>query len=384
MTGYKPPLRYGMVGGGRGGFIGHVHRMAASLDGEFELVAGALSSTPDRAHASAAELGIAADRSYADFNDMAIRESRREDGIEAVVIVTPNNLHAGPVKAFIDAGIHVICDKPLCTTLEEATELHRIVTESRRVFVLTHCYTGYPMVREARRLITDGTIGALRLVHVEYPQGWLATRLEDTGEKKASWRTDPLQSGPGGCVADIGTHAYHMARFVSGLGVEAISAQLTSFIAGRRVDDDVQVKLRYEQGALGLLWASQVAVGHENGLRFRIYGETGSLEWVQSNPNYLWHASIGKPQQILSRAGECATNASLEVSRVAAGHPEGYVEAFSTLYREAAAAIRAWQVGRQPDPELSCPGIDDGLEGMQFIDACIRSSGRSGEWVSLS
>ena len=384
MADYRSPLRYGMVGGGRGGFIGHVHRMAASLDGEFELVAGALSSDPGRAHSSAAELGIAADRSYADFNDMAVRESRHEDGIEAVVIVTPNNLHAGPVKAFIDAGIHVICDKPLCTTVEEAKELHRIVTDSRRVFVLTHCYTGYPMVREARSLVADGAIGALRLVHVEYPQGWLATRLEDTGEKKASWRTDPVQSGPGGCVADIGTHAYHMARFVSGLGVEEISAQLTSFIDGRRVDDDVQVKLRYEQGARGLLWASQVAVGHENGLRFRIYGETGSLEWVQANPNYLLHSSIGKPQQILSRAGDGATDASLQVSRVAAGHPEGYVEAFSTLYREAAAAIRAWQQGLQPGPELACPGIDDGLEGMQFIDACIRSSSRSGAWVSLS
>ncbi len=383
MDGYKRPINYGMVGGGRGGFIGHVHRMAAGLDGHFRLVAGALSSDPERAHASAADLGIAPDRSYADFNEMALRESRREDGIEAVVIVTPNHVHAAPIKAFIEAGIHVICDKPLCTSLSEAEELHRTVTESARVFVLTHNYTGYPLVRQARQMIKEGRIGKLRLVHVEYPQGWLATRLEDTGEKKASWRTDPDQSGPGGCVADIGTHAFHMARFVSQLKVDSISAQLSSFIDGRRVDDDVQVNMRFEGGASGWLWASQVAVGYENGLRFRMFGETGTLEWVQAEPNHLWYSSIDNPKQLLTRAGLGSTSDSLGVTRVAAGHPEGYVEAFSTIYSEAASALREWQSGRKPGPKLLHPGIDDGLEGMRFIDACIRSSANGGEWTSL-
>ena len=384
MQGYKRPIRYGMVGGGHTGFIGHVHRMAAALDRNFMLVAGALSSDPKRAHESAADLGIAQDRSYADFNEMAARESRREDGIEAVVIVTPNDLHAQPIRAFIEAGIHVICDKPLCTTLEEAVNLHRLVSESGRVFVLTHCYTGYPMVRQARQMIADGEIGELRLVHVEYPQGWLATRLEDTGERKSAWRTDPDRSGPGGCVADIGTHAYHMARFVSQLGVDSISAQLTTFVPGRRVDDDVQAKLRFENGARGILWASQVAVGHENGLRFRIYGKSGGLEWIQADPNCLWHTQLDKPKQMLSRAGIGGNCASLRWSRVAAGHPEGYVEAFSTIYSEAAEAVRAWQNGKRPGPDVLHPGIDDGLEGMQFIDTCIRSSANCGEWTGLA
>ena len=384
MEGYKRPIRCGMVGGGRGGFIGHVHRAAATLDGNFELVAGALSSDPERARASAADLGMAPDRAYTDYRQMAKQEARREDGIEAVIIVTPNNVHAGPVKAFIDAGIHVICDKPLCTTVEEAEELRRLVLESGRVFVLTHTYTGYPMVRQARQMIADGIIGKLRLVVVEYPQGWLATKLEDTGEKKSSWRTDPVQSGPGGCVADIGTHAYHMARFISQLKVEEISAQLTTFVPGRRVDDDVQASLRFEQGALGMLWASQVAVGIENGLRFRVYGETGGLEWVQLNPDRLLYTTLDKPMQVLTRAGVGGTSASLRVTRVAAGHPEGSLSSFATIYSEAARAIRAWQDGRRPDQDVTYPDICDGLEGMRFIQACFDSSSNSRAWTKLS
>ncbi len=383
MEGYRRPIRCGMVGGGRGGFIGHVHRAAAILDGNFELVAGALSSDPERAQSSAADLGMAPDRGYTDYEQMAKQESRREDGIEAVIIVTPNNVHAGPVKAFIDAGIHVICDKPLCTTVEEAEELHRLVLESGRVFVLTHTYTGYPMVRQARQMIANGDIGKLRLVVVEYPQGWLATKLEDTGEKKSSWRTDPVRSGPGGCVADIGTHAYHMARFVSQLKVEEISAQLTAFVPGRRVDDDVQANLRFEQGALGLLWASQVAVGIENGLRFRVYGETGGLEWIQLEPDRLLYTTLDKPMQVLTRAGVGGTSASLRVSRVAAGHPEGSLSSFATIYSEAARAIRAWQDGKRPDPDVTYPDICDGLEGMRFIQACFDSSNNSRAWTKL-
>ena len=336
------------------------------------------------ARASAADLGLAPERGYADYRKMAKQESRREDGIEAVIIVTPNNVHAGPVKAFIDAGIHVICDKPLCTTVEEAEELRRLVLESGRVFVLTHTYTGYPMVRQARQMIADGDIGPLRLVVVEYPQGWLATKLEDTGEKKSSWRTDPVQSGPGGCVADIGTHAYHMARFVSQLKVEEISAQLTTFVPGRRVDDDVQANLRFEQGALGMLWASQVAVGIENGLRFRVYGEKGGLEWVQLDPDRLLFTTLDKPMQVLTRAGVGGTSASQRVSRVAAGHPEGSLDSFATIYSEAARAIRAWQDGKRPDPDVTYPDIYDGLEGMRFIQACFESSNNSRAWTKLA
>ncbi|MCY3879384.1 MAG: Gfo/Idh/MocA family oxidoreductase [Rhodobacteraceae bacterium] len=379
MTEIRQPIRYGMVGGGLGGFIGGVHRIAAAMDGEFRLVAGALSSNPEVAHASACQLGLPADRSYADYRRMAAVESEREDGMQAVVIVTPNHLHAEQAKAFLAAGIHVICDKPLTATLDQALELYRVAKRSDRIFAVTYCYTGYPMVREARQRIRDGEIGALRLIDVEYPQGWLATALEETGDKKASWRTDPLQSGPGGCVADIGTHAYHMARFVSGDAVESVSAQLTRFSPGRRVDDDVQARLRFAGGAQGMLWASQVAVGHENGLKFRIYGESGSLEWVQADPTYLWKSTLDGPRQLLTRAGAGVGNGSLRHCRTAAGHPEGYLEAFATIYTEAAEWIRAGEA----TAENLCPGIEDGLEGMRFIDACIASSNQDGAWTDL-
>ena len=380
---YLRPIRYGMVGGGIGGFIGHVHRTAASLDGHFELVAGALSSDPSRAEASAEELGIDPERRYRSFDAMAEAETGRPDGIEAVVVVTPNHLHAAPCKAFVKAGIHVICDKPLTATLEEAEDLHSCVKQSDRVFALTHCYSGYPMVRQAREMVRGGELGEIRLVQVEYPQGWLATPLEQTGDKKASWRTDPAQSGPGGCVADIGTHAFHLARFVSGLAVAKVSAELTSFVPDRRVDDNVSVRLRFANGARGGLWASQVAIGHENGLRIRVYGETGALEWVQADPNYMWFSKLGQPRQLLTRAGAGDGPASLRVCRVAAGHPEGYHEAFANIYAEAAADIRARDAGLTLDPDVTYPDIDDGLEGMQFIYACIESSNGDGKWVSL-
>ena len=383
MGNYVRPIRYGMVGGGQGGFIGHVHRTAASLDGHFVLVAGALSSDPHRAEASAKELGIIRDRRYRTFEAMAEAESTRSDGIEAVVIVTPNHLHAAPSKVFVNAGMHVICDKPLTATLEEAVDLHEFVKSSDRVFALTHCYSGYPMVREAKAMVGSGELGDIRLVQVEYPQGWLAEPVEETGDKKAVWRTDPARSGPGGCVADIGTHAFHLARFVSELEVEGISAELTSFVPNRRVDDNVSVRLRFANGARGGLWASQVAVGHENGLRIRIYGAEAALEWAQADPNYLWFSQIGQPRQLLTRAGDGAGPASARVCRVAAGHPEGYQEAFANIYSEAAAAIRAKDAGMPLDPSVTYPDIDDGLEGMRFIYACIESSSGDSKWVSL-
>ena len=373
-----------MVGGGTGGFIGGVHRIAAAMDGHFTLIAGALSSQPDNAHASARQLGIDPDRSYADWREMAAAESRRDDGIEAVVIVTPNHLHAEQAKTFVEAGIHVICDKPLTATLDEAIELHRTVKVSDRAFAVTYCYTGYPMVREARQRIKEGDIGEIRLVAVEYPQGWLATPPEKTGDKKALWRTDPRLSGPGGCVADIGTHAFHMARFVADLAVDSISAQLTSFGPGRRVDDDVQVRMRFANGARGMIWASQVAVGHENGLKFRIYGENGGLEWVQADPTYLWRSADGEPRQLLTRAGAGAGSLALKNCRTSAGHPEGYLEAFATIYSEAAELIRAADAGEPTGQDVLCPGIDDGVEGMKFIQACINSSANDGMRTRLN
>ncbi len=380
---FQTPIKYGMIGGGRTGFIGPVHRIAAAMDNNFQLVAGAFSSQPEVAHASARELGINSNRSYESARQMASQEASRPDGVSAVVIVTPNHLHAEQAKAVLDAGIHVICDKPLTSTLADAIDLHRVASASDRVFAVTYCYTGYPMVREARQRVLRGELGTIRMVHVEYPQGSLATPVEKTGVKKAVWRTDPKRSGPGGTIADIGTHAYHMARFVSGLRLEALSAQLTSFVPERRVDDDAQVKLRFEGVARGFIWASQVAVGHENGLKFRIYGESGSLEWTQADPNYLWHSRIDAPRQMLTRAGVGTGAESFRYCRASAGHPEGYLEAFATIYSEAASLIRAAEAGIPAEADVLCPNIDDGLEGMRFVDACIRSSTADGAWTSL-
>ena len=296
-------IRLGMVGGGQGAFIGAVHRIAARIDGQFELVAGALSSEPARAKASALELGIAAERSYGSFEEMARAEAERPDGIEAVSIVTPNHVHAPAAHAFLEAGIHVICDKPMTTTVAEAQGLVDLVEKSGKVFVLTHNYTGYPMMRQARAMIAQGELGDIRVVQAEYPQDWLTERAELSGSKQAEWRTDPKRSGAGGSIGDIGTHAYNLAAFVTGLETDALLAQLTTFVPGRLLDDDVQILLRYKGGARGMLWASQVAVGNENGLKLRIYGTKGGLEWTQADPNYLWFTRFGQPKQLLTRAG---------------------------------------------------------------------------------
>ena len=377
------PIRYGMVGGGRSALIGSVHRIAAQMDGNFELVAGALSSDAERAKASAADLRLSPERGYANYEEMAEAERARSDGIEAVVICTPNHVHAGPATAFLNAGIHVICDKPLTATLEEAEELHRVAKASGKVFVLTHNYTGYPMVREARSRVKSGELGEIRLVQVEYPQDWLATPLENTDHKQADWRTDPARSGPGGCVADIGTHAFHLARFVSGLRVDRLSADLATFVPGRPLDDNVHVMLKFENGARGMLWASQVAPGHENGLRVRIYGEKAGLEWVQADPNYLWVAELNRPRKLITRGGHGSGADAAKHIRVPPGHPEGYFEAFATIYTEAAEAIRASDGGKSIPADLLHPGIDDGLEGMRFIYACLDSSRKDSAWVHL-
>ena len=376
-------IRLGMVGGGQGAFIGAVHRIAARIDDQFELAAGALSSDPVRARASAAEIGIAPDRSYGSYEEMARAEAARPDGIEAISIVTPNNVHAPAAKAFLNAGIHVICDKPMTTTVAEAQELVDLVGKTGKVFVLTHNYTGYPMIRQARAMVAAGELGEIRLVQAEYPQDWLTERAELSGSKQAEWRTDPKRSGAGGAIGDIGTHAYNLAAFVSGLETDELLAQLTTFAPGRLLDDDVQILLRYKGGARGMLWASQVAVGNENGLKLRVYGTRGGLEWTQADPNYLWFTRFGEPKQLLTRAGAVAWPQAARVSRVPGGHPEGYLEGFATIYAEAARAIRAARDGARPDAEVIYPTVEDGLAGMRFIEAAVASSKAGNVWTKV-
>lgn len=371
-------IRLGMVGGGQGAFIGAVHRIAARLDGAYDLVAGALSSDPQRAKASAAELGLDPARSYGSFEEMASAEAAREDGIEAVAIVTPNHMHYPAAKAFLDAGIHVICDKPLTSTLGDAKLLGDCVKASGKLFVLTHNYTGYPMIRQAREMIANGDLGNLRLVQAEYVQDWLT---EEVHNKQADWRTDPKRSGAGGCIGDIGTHAYQLSQFVTGLTTDSVLADLTSFVPGRQVDDNVAVLLRYAGGAKGMLWASQVAPGNENGLTLRVYGDKGGLEWAQEHPNHLWFTPFGEEKRLITRGGAGSGAAAGRVTRVPPGHPEGYLEGFANIYQEAAQAILAARSGAAPDADVLFPGIADGLSGMAFIDACIRSSSEGGVWT---
>lgn len=376
-------IKLGMVGGGEGAFIGAVHRIAARLDDRFELVAGALSSTPERAKASGVALGLAADRTYETFQDMAKREARLKGGIEAVAIVTPNHMHYPVAREFLKRGIHVICDKPMTSTLADARKLAELALKSDALFILTHNYSGYPMVRQAREMVQNGKLGAIRVVQAEYPQDWLTERLEATGQKQAAWRTDPSRSGAGGCVGDIGTHAYQLACFVSGLQVESVAADLASFVSGRPVDDNVHVMLRFRGGAKGMLWASQVAPGNENGLRLRIYGEKGGLEWAQELPDRLWFTPFGEPKRLITRGGAGMGAAAGRVSRIPPGHPEGYLEGFANIYQEAARAIRAAQSGDKPGTEVVYPTVEDGLAGMKFIDACVRSSKANGRWITV-
>jgi predicted dehydrogenase len=376
-------IRLGMVGGGEGAFIGAVHRIAARIDDHYHFVAGALSSTPKKTLRSGMALGLDPKRIYFDYAEMARRERNLPDGIEAVCIVTPNHLHAPVATAFIKAGIHVICDKPLTTTLKEALKLRALVKKSGRVFVLTHNYTGYAMVRQAREMVQGGALGEIRVVQIEYPQDWLTERLESTGHKQAGWRTDPARSGAGGCVGDIGTHAYNLADFVTGIPVTEMLAELTTFVPKRRLDDNAQILLRYANGACGSLWASQVAPGNENNLKLRVYGSKGGIEWHQEQPNHLYWSPFGEPTRQLSRAGAGVGVPATRVSRIPAGHPEGYFEGFATIYTEAAAAIRAARRGKRPDKAVMFPTIDDGVKGVAFIAAAVTSSRRGGVWTKL-
>ena len=373
-------IRLGMVGGGEGAFIGAVHRIAARLDDRFRLVAGCFGSTPERSAAFGAALGLPPDRVHGTAARMALAESRRADGVQAVAVVTPNHLHLDHARPFLARGIHVICDKPLAATLPQARAMARAARESRALFVLTHTYAGYAMVRQAREMVAAGMLGDLRIVQVEYAQDWLTDPVESTGNRQAEWRTDPARAGIGGALGDIGTHAFHLAGFVTGHEPEALAADLSSFGPGRRLDDNAHVLLRYAGGARGMLWASQVAPGAGNGLRLRVFGSRGGIAWAQEDPEVLWHTPHGEPTRRLVRGGPGTGAAAARVSRVPAGHPEGYLEAFANLYADAADAIRAQEAGL-PLPEPSLPGLEDGLRGMEFVAACVRSRGR---WVRLA
>jgi predicted dehydrogenase len=377
-------LRLGMVGGGRGAFIGAVHRIAARLDDRWELVAGALSSDPERARESGADLLLSPDRVYDDFLEMARQEQHLTDAIDAVAIVTPNHAHAPVARAFLDAGIHVICDKPLTTTRREAEQLAKLAEKSGLIFAVTHNYTGYPLVRQARAMVLAGELGQIRVVQVEYLQEWLATRLEDSGQKQAEWRTDPSRAGPAGSVGDIGTHAFNLAEFVTGQQVTDLAAELHTFVEGRRLDDDAQMLLRFASGAKGILWCSQVAIGQENGLRIRIYGEKGGLEWHQENPNVLQFSPLGEPLRLIRRNGSGSDAVSRAASRIPAGHPEGYLEGFAQIYSDIAEQLVARMEEREPHPySLQTPTIEHGVRGVRFIEAAIRSSGRRAAWTSV-
>ena len=376
-------IRLGMVGGGRDAFIGGVHRIAARMDDHYELVAGAFSSTEEKALASASDLGVSSDRAYSDFKAMAAAEAAMDDGIEAVSVVTPNHLHHDVAAEFLAHGIHVICDKPLTSTLDDARSLVKIAEQSGALFVLTHNYTGYPMIRQAREMVQSGTLGAIRLVQAEYPQDWLSTKLEDTGQKQAGWRTDPSRSGLGGCIGDIGTHAFNLGAFVSGLKAQSVCADLDSFVDGRQLDDNAHVMLRYEGGAKGMIWSSQVAPGNENALRLRVYGTEGGIEWCQEDPNYLWYTKLGEPKQLITRGGSGANDAANAVTRIPPGHPEGYLEGFANLYSDAADAIIALREGRKPKGNPLYPTVHDGLAGVSFVAAAVESSNQGSSWITL-
>ena len=371
-------IRLGMVGGGKDAFIGAVHRIASRLDDHFELVAGALSSTPEKSRASGEALSIP--RVYDDFKAMAIREARLKNGIEAVSIVTPNHVHYAVAREFLKRGIHVICDKPLTSNLPDAKKLVKAAEASGAIFVLTHNYTGYPMVRQARQMVTNGDIGKIRVVQVEYSQDWLSVEQDF---KQAEWRTDPARSGAGGSTGDIGTHAFNLACFITGLEVESLAADIQAFVPGRLVDDNAHVMLRFHGGARGMLWSSQVAPGNENALRIRVYGETGGLEWAQEDPNYLWHTPFSEPKRLITRNGAGSDDASSRMSRIPPGHPEGYLEGFANIYSEAAAAIIASRRGEKPLESVIYPTVYDGLKGVQFVSACVTSSKRNAAWVRL-
>ncbi|MCY4170521.1 MAG: Gfo/Idh/MocA family oxidoreductase [Bacteroidetes bacterium] len=377
----KRKLRYGMVGGGPDAFIGNVHRMAASLDGTMELVAGAFSSDPEKSKIQGELLGLSPSRSYPSYAEMAEAEAVRNDKIDFVSIVTPNHMHFPVAKTFLEAGFHVVCDKPMTNTLEDAEELCQLVQKHDRVFALTHNYTGYPMVKQARAMVLSGKLGVVRKIVVEYPQGWLATPLELSGHKQAGWRTDPKRAGAG-ALGDIGSHAENLARYVTGLELEEICADVTSFVDGRIIDDDVNMLVHYQGGAKGVLHASQISIGEENNLNIRVHGETGSLQWFQEHPNWLYYRALDGPEQVLKRGNDYLDNSAKHNTRLPSGHPEAFLEAFANIYLNAGKTIAAHLSGETPDPhDLDFPTVQDGARGVHFILTALMSGQRRG-WIN--
>ena len=379
---HQRKLRMGMVGGGPGAFIGPVHRIAAELDGRIELVAGAFSQSAERSRAAGESYRIQADRAYADFRQMLESEQKRPDPIDFVAIVTPNHLHLPVAVAALDAGFPVMSDKPATATYAEAVALEAKVRESGLPYGLTHTYAGYALVREARALCASGELGPIRKIAVEYLQGWLSRPIETTGQKQAAWRSDPALSGPGGCIGDIGVHAFHLLEYVTGLAVVSLNASLLSVVPTRKVDDDCTAMLKLNNGATGTLIASQVAAGEGNGLGLRIYGEVGSLEWRQEDPNRLRVKWLDRPEEIRHASGSYLSQDARAVTRLPGGHPEGYLEAFAVLYREFADALGAWQSGQKNPLPPTLPGIVAGVRGMRFIDRAIESSHRQ-SWIEF-
>lgn len=368
------PLRLGMVGGGQGAYIGNIHRLAGRLDGAWQLVAGALDVDPERGRAFALSQGIDTARSYGGFQEMIAEELDREDRVDAVAICTPNFTHYSIAKALIEAGFDVICEKPLTATLDDAVALEKLGRESGRFVGVTYTYSGYPMVHEARVRVSRGEIGTVRTVQVEYPLEWMATAIEQKGNAQAAWRTDPKKNGRGGSIGDIGTHAYHLAGFVTGLKLQSLTADLATFVEGRALDDNAHVMMRYEGGARGLLWSSQVALGNSNGVRLRVFGETGSLSWYQEQPNELILAPLDGRVQILKRGDEDLSEDAKVRTRTPPGHPEGYLEAFANLYAGFAEAVRARREGRTPSTlGQNLPVAYDGLKGVAFVEAVVDS-----------
>ncbi len=379
-------IRMGMVGGGRGAFIGAVHRMAAALDGQIELVCGAFSSDPEKSKLSGKDFFLDESRVYANYEEMILKEKAlpASERMDFVSIVTPNHVHYGPAKMALDNGFHVVCDKPLAFDMVEAEDLEKTVLDTGLIFALTHNYTGYPMVKEAKSIISKGELGVIKKVVVEYPQGWLSTLVEATNQKQAAWRTDPSKSGIAGAMGDIGTHAENLAEYITGLKITQLCADISTLVEGRELDDDGNVLLRFDNGAKGILYASQISAGEENNLRIRVYGETGGIEWAQMEPNSLILRMADKPMQILRTGVGDLSEASKAATRIPAGHPEGYLEAFANIYKNVAKCIQSRIQGKDPKPEDNdFPSIQDGVRGMKFIYKVIESGKSEQKWIDL-
>lgn len=380
----KRKIKYGMVGGGPGSLIGEVHRKAAKFDGKAEIVSGAFSRSYDKTLQTGKELNLVEERLYDDYREMAEKESAREDGIDFVSIVVPNKFHYPIAKKFLEQGIHVVCDKPLAVSLEEAEELENLTRSKDLLFAVTYVYSGYPMVKQARELVQSGDLGEIRVIQGEYPQEWLSEPVEQEGNKQASWRTDPELSGDSNCVGDIGSHIENTVSYITDLEIESIAANMSIFGEGRELDDNAEMMLKFSNGATGSFWCSQVAVGHDNDLKVRVYGTEGSLIWKQENPNYLEVSSLDGPTKTLSRGSDELHSSAAEVVRLPGGHPEGFYEAFSNIYKNFLTALEDKKAGKKVNPEYyDYPDIEEGVRGVDFIETCIRSSRQNSEWVQF-